>query len=175
MQMEINSRHFTLGDDQRDAIEEQLEKLERFCPRPVESIKLTIARESSMFSADAVLYLKNNEFRAKGTGMEPEFAVAEIEENLRKQLTKFKGKISGRQRASEGGLGKAMVQEAGVFAETEPAIEGFVLKDLDVEAAKAAFDEADLPFLVFRNIDTSRVGVIYRRGDGELAHMEAVD
>ena len=32
MQMEINSRHFTLGDEQRETIEAALEKLERFSP-----------------------------------------------------------------------------------------------------------------------------------------------
>ena len=48
-----------------------------------------------------------------------------------------------------------------------------MLKDLSVDDARAAFGVGDLPFLIFRNTANSRLGVIYRRGDGELGHMEA--
>ena len=46
MEMEITTRHFQLGDDQREAIEATFEKLERFCPRPIESLKLTAAERA---------------------------------------------------------------------------------------------------------------------------------
>ena len=175
MEIKINDRHFSLGDEQREALEDTLTKLERYSPRPVQSIKLTVVYEAGRFNADGVLYLKNNEFRAKGEGVEPEIAVAEIEENLRKQLSKFKGKISGRQKGEEGGLGRAMVDEVGGPLDAEAGGTGFVLQTLDVDRAKARFGESDLPFLVFRNVDTARVGVIYRNAQGELTHMEYRD
>jgi len=176
MQMEINARHFNLGDDQRETIETALAKLERFSPRPVQSCKLTISHEAGRFVADAVLHLKNNDFRAEAAGVEPEYAADEIVESLRKQLTKFKGRLSGKQKGEEGGLGRAMVDDGGVFAgdaEAEGSTEGFVLRDMDVDGAKEAFAAAELPFLIFRDVNTARLGVIYRRGDGELGHMEA--
>lgn len=177
MQMDIITRHFTLGDDQRETIEAALAKLERFSPRPVQSLKLTLTHEAGRFSADAVLHLKHNDFRAEAEAIEPEYAVDELVESLKKQLTRFKGRISGKQKGEDGGLGKAMVDDGGVFAATgvreEPAPEGFVLRDLDLEGAKAAFADADLPFLIFRDVDTARLGVIYRRADGALGHMES--
>lgn len=177
MQFDITTRHFALGEDQRETIEAALDKLERFSPRPVQSLRLTLTHESGRFEADAVLRLKNHDFRAEAGAMEPEYAVDEIVESLRKQLTKFKGKISGKQKGEEGGLGRAMIEDAGDFAgspeSVEPAVEGFVLRDMDVADAKVAFAGADLPFLVFRNVENSRLGVIYRRADGELGHMEA--
>ncbi|MBE0566653.1 MAG: HPF/RaiA family ribosome-associated protein [Krumholzibacteria bacterium] len=179
MQTEITTRHFTLGDDQREKIEETLAKLERFSPRPVLSCRLTITHEAGRFAADAVLRLKNNDFRAEAAAVEPEYAADEIVESLRKQLTKFKGRISGKQKGEEGGLGRAMVDDGGVFAATDAAApdeggaEGFVLRAMDLAGAQAAFATADLPFLIFRDVETSRLGVIYRRGDGELGHMEA--
>ena len=176
MQLDITTRHFALGEEQRETIEAALEKLERFSPRPVQSFRLTLTHEGGRFEADAVLHLKNHDFRAEGGALEPEYAVDEIVESLRKQLTKFKGKISGKQKGEEGGLGRAMVEEGGGFgggAELPAEVEGFVLRDLDVAGAKEAFAAADLPFLVFRNVDTERLGVIYRREDGKLGHMEA--
>ena len=175
MQTEINTRHFTLGEDQIEAIEADLAKLEKFSPRPVQSLKLTITHESGRFSADSVLHLKTQEFRAKGEGMEPEYAITEMVESLRKQLVKWKGKISGKQKGEEGGLGKAMLDDIGILEEDLGQPEGFVLRDLDVDDAKAALQITDAPFLVFRNVDNSRVGVIYKRANGELVHMEATN
>jgi len=174
MQMEIISRHFTMSDEQRETIEEHMAKLERYSPRPIQSVRLVINHEAGHFTADSVLHLKNHEFRAEEEGVEPEYAVSEMVESLRKQLTKFKGKISGKQKGEEGGLGKAMLADPGLLAD-EAAPAGFVLRDMDVETARAGFGDQDAPFLVFRNVETSRVAVIYRRADGELGHMESTE
>ena len=173
MQKEIITRHFNLGEDQQIMVEEAIDKLERFSPRPVQSMKLTIVHEAGVFTSDGVLHLKNNEFRAKGEGREPEISVSEFTESLRKQLAKHKGKISGKQKGEDGGLGKAMIDGDGLLGETHSSAEGFVLRDMDVAGAKDAFAGTNQPFMVFRNIETSRVGVIYRRDDGGLGHMES--
>lgn len=175
MQMEIIARHFNMGEEQREVIEEHLEKLERFSPRPIQSVRLVVSHEAGRFTADSVLHLKNHEFRAKEMAMEPEQAVAEMVEALRKQLTKFKGKISGKQKGEEGGLGKAMLADPGLLAGDDEAPEKFVLRDMDVETARAGFAESEAPFLVFRNVETSRVAVIYRRTDGGMGHMESAE
>jgi ribosomal subunit interface protein len=175
MQLEINARHFTMGDEQRELIEAAVEKLARFSPRPVQSLKMTITHEAGRFQADSVLALKNNDFRAKGDGMEPEFAVNEMVENLRKQLAKYKGKISGKQKGGEGGLGRAMVGGTLPDENRTNDPEGFVLQDLSVAGAREKFLSGDMPFLLFRNIDNDKLGVIYRRDNGELGHMESAN
>jgi len=174
MQMEIIARHFTLGDEQRELIEAALEKLERFSPRPVESVKIVVTHDSGVFESDGVLFLKNREFRAKGEGREPELAVNDMVENLRTQLNKFKGKITAHRKAGSGGLGRAMVDEGDVVLppEVEPP-HTFVLKDMSVEDAREAFQAGEAPFLVFRNAENGRVAVIYGKADGALGHMEA--
>ena len=175
MQLEINARHFTMGDEQREVIEAAVEKLVRFSPRPVQALKMTITHEAGRFFADSVLHLKSHDFRAKAEGMEPEYAATEIVENLRAQLVKFKGKISGKQKGEGGGLGQAMFEDMPLpdLAEGDP--EGFVLQALDLDGARVKFEDGDLPFLVFRNVDNDRLGVIYRRANGELGHMESTD
>jgi len=175
MQMEIKARHFTLGDEQREAIEAALDKLEKFSPRPVQSLQLTIDHNAGRFTADSVLHLRAHEFRAKAEGMEPEFAVNEMIENLRKQLAKFKGKISGKQQGEEGGLGRAMLADMSLDAADAESPLAFVLKNMDLATAKEALQASDQPFLIFRNPLNSRVGVVYRRDDGGLGHMEAQD
>jgi hypothetical protein len=141
----------------------------------VQAFKVTITHEAGRFQGDSVLYLKNNEFRAKSEAMEPEFLMNDLSENLRKQLAKFKGKISGKQKGEGGGLGRAMFAGTALTEEGDEAPEGFVLMDLDVAAAREKFQDGDLPFLVFRNIDNDKLGVVYRRDNGELGLMEAAN
>ncbi|PJA76168.1 hypothetical protein CO151_03460 [bacterium CG_4_9_14_3_um_filter_65_15] len=173
MQMEIIDRHFTLGEDQRELIEAALEKLERFSPRPLETVKVVINHDAGLFDADGVLFLKSREFRAKGEGREPELAVGEMVENLRTQLIKFKGKMTARQKSESGGLGRAMVEGGGALPAPAENPHTFILKDMSVEDAREAFQTANQPFLVFRNAKNGRVAVIYSSDDGSLGHMEA--
>lgn len=174
MQMEIKSRHFTLGDDQRERIEAALEKLEKFVPRPVQSFKVNLEREAGRFVAEGVLHLKNHEFRAEGEGQEPEYAADAVFESLRKQLTKFKERLVDRQKGEDGGLGRALVEGGALLGgESEGEVEGLLLPDLDVDQARLRFAAGTLPFFVFRNTETLRLAVIYRRADGALGHMEA--
>ena len=172
MEMEIKTRHFTLKDDQREIVEAALEKLEKFIPRPVKGFKINIDHDAGRFTADGVLHVKNHEFRASGEAREPEFAVDVMFESLKKQLTKFKGRLTDRQKSEDGGLGRVMLEgEFGVAGQED--VEGLVLPDLDVEEAKSRFTGGTLPFLVFRNAENLRLGVIYRRTDGALGHMES--
>lgn len=173
MQIEIIDRHFTLGDEQRELIESALEKLERFSPRPLETVKVVINHDAGVFDADGVLFLKSREFRAKGEGREPELAVNDMVENLRTQLTKFKGKMTARQKSESGGLGRAMVMDGEIPPAPVENPHTFILKDMSVGDAQEAFQAADLPFLVFRNAANGRVAVIYSSADGTLGHMEA--
>lgn len=172
MEMEIKVRHFTLKDDQREFVEAALEKLEKFIPRPVQSFKISIDHEAGHFVAEGVLHLKNHEFRATGEAREPEFAVDAMFESLKKQLTKFKGRLTDRQKGEEGGLGRVMLDGKSATGDAN-TVEGLVLPDLNVDEAKLRFTDGTLPFLVFRNAENLRLGVIYRRTDGALGHMES--
>jgi putative sigma-54 modulation protein len=175
MQLEIKCRHFSLEDEQRERIEEKLGKLERFSPRPPVSARLTLTLDGGQFSADLGFLLKNSDFRARGAGTEPELAAEEVIENIRTQLQRYKGKVSRRGKAEPGGLGRAMLEErapvpAAVAAPVEA--EGFTLRSQSLEAAETALRETARPFHVFRNAQTGRLCVLYRRDDGELGLLE---
>jgi len=172
MQMEIIARHFTLGEEQREVVEAALEKLERFSPRPVQSVKVTVTHDAGSFEADGVLLLRNRDFRAGATGREPEIAVNEMVENLRVQLTKFKGKLSSRQKSGTEGLGKAM-GEAGPPPEGDDSPRTFEMRTMTVDEARDAYRAGSDPFLVFLNADNGKVAVVYGEGDGDVGHMEA--
>jgi ribosomal subunit interface protein len=175
MDLDIKTRHFSLGEEAREKIEAQFEKLERFSPRPVLETKLNLAFDNGTFACDAELFLRNHVFRAShGGAPEPELAAVGAAENLQRQLEKFKGKVSAKQRGETGGLGRAMVlEESPDLARLIETEEGFELRDMDRVAAQDAFVSSSAPFLVYRDTDTSRIAVVYRREDGEIGLMQA--
>jgi putative sigma-54 modulation protein len=175
MQVEIRSRHFNLGEQQREKLTAQLQKLERFSPRAPLSARLTLTHEGGRFTADLAFLLKNSDFRAHSTAIEPELAADEVIENVKTQLRRYKGKITGRPKGEEGGLGRALLEDG----EQPPAapgedlpVVGFTLKDLSVSDAVDAFRDSKYPFLVFRNSATAKVSVVYQRDDGGFGLLE---
>jgi hypothetical protein len=49
----------------------------------------------------------------------------------------------------------------------------FVLQPLTVEEASLQLQEFDKDFVVFSNIDTNHLGVVYKRPDGVVGWIEA--
>ncbi len=173
MNLDIKTRHFQLDDEAREKIVAQVEKLDRFSPRPLQDCKLVLAFEKNLFECDAVVFVSHHEFRARHVGAEPELAAIGAAEILQKQLEKFKGKLTARQRAEQGGLGRALTETGAAGVTGGGGAAGFDLNNLTPAAAQAALTGTDEPFLVFRNSETSRIAVIYRHEDGQLRFMEA--
>jgi ribosome-associated translation inhibitor RaiA len=173
MNLDIKTRHFQLDDEARDKIVAHFEKLDRFSPRPLQDSKLTLTFEKNIFECDAVVHISHHEFRAKHEGAEPELAAIGAAEILQKQLEKFKGKLSARQRAEPGGLGRVLPGDDATGLIGEGGAAGFDLHDLTPMVAQDMLAGTDEPFLVFRNKETSRIAVVYRHEDGHLRLMEA--
>ena len=55
------------------------------------------------------------------------------------------------------------------------ATESFALHNLNAARARTAFTDSGAPFLVYRDVDTGRISVVYRRKDGEIGIMEAAN
>ena len=175
MQVDIFTRHFTLADAQKERLTERLEKLERFSPRPPMSARLNLTREGGEFEVDLVFRLRSADFRASSRGPDPENAAEEAVESIRSQLQKFKGRVSNRAKAEEGGLGRAMLVGGPVAEEAPPVAEGFRLEDRNLAEAMDELRRSTRPFHVFRNRETGRLAVVYRLEDGGVGLMSPVE
>lgn len=178
MQVDVRTRHFSLSDAERDRIVEKLEKLERFSPRPPVSARLTLTREGTTIEADLAFLLKSADFRASGQSQDAEAAAEAAIESIRNQLQRHKGRLAGRAKSEEGGLGRVAAEmplppvvpvPAG---EPVPAPEGFRLRDLTVNEAMDELRRSGRAFHVFRNRQNSRLGVVYLREDGAIGLLE---
>lgn len=176
MQLEINSRHFALGDDMRDKIVEKLENLERYSPTETVGARMTLTQSGGRFTGDLTYIIKQHSCHAKVEHVEPDGAAYLAIESVERQLRRHKDKLKDhRGRGADGGLGEVMTEFGGGLLDNSGSAltdGGFELKDLTLAQAKEAYGESDTPFFVFRNLDTSEVAVLYRKDDGELGLMK---
>lgn len=176
MQLEINSRHFTLGDEMRDKIVEKMENLKRYSPTDPLAARMTLTFEGGRFTGDLSLNLKQYSCHAKVTHIEPDGAAYQAIESVERQVRRHKDRLKDhRGRAEEGGLGAALGDANDALLDNQGSAyteEGFELRDLTVEQAREAYGLSDLPFFVFRNSETGEVAVLYRREDGDLGLMK---
>jgi putative sigma-54 modulation protein len=173
MQFEINSRHFTLGDDMRDKIVEKLENLKRYSPTDPLAVRLTLTLEGGRFTGDLSLNLKQYSCHTKVQHVEPDGAAFLAIESVERQVRRHKDRVKDhRGRGEEGGLGEILAGP-GLLDNSGSALseEGFQLRDLTVDQAREAFAASSSPFFVFRNTENGEVAVLYRRDDGGYGLM----
>lgn len=173
MQLEINSRHFTLGDDMRDKIVEKLENLKRYSPSDPLAARLTLTLEGGRFTGDLSLNLKQYSCHTKVQHVEPDGAAFLAIESVERQVRRHKDRVKDhRGRGEEGGLGEVLAGP-GLLDNSGSALseEGFQLRDLTVDQAQAAFAASSSPFFVFRDAGSGEVAVLYRRDDGGYGLM----
>jgi putative sigma-54 modulation protein len=176
MQLEINSRHFNLGDDMRDKIVEKLESLARYSPTEPVGARMTLTFAGGRFTGDLTYNIKQHSCHAKVEHVEPDGAAYLAIESVERQLRRHKDKMKDhRARAAEGGLGEAMSQLDASLLDNRGSTmtpDGFRLRDLTLAEAREIYAGSPSPFFVFRNSDTAEVAVLYRKENGETGVMK---
>ena len=176
MQLEINSRHFNLGDDLRDMIVEKLESLGRYSPTDPVGARMTLTFAGGRFTGDLTYNIKQHSCHAKVEHVEPDGAAYMAIESVERQLRRHKDKMKDhRARAAAGGLGEALGGPDATLLDNQGSAvtnDGFELRDLSLAEAKEIYARSGSPFFVFRNMDTAEVAVLYRKESGETGVMK---
>lgn len=188
MPLRISGKNLDIGESLRQHV---LDKVEAILARYFDgrvSGHVVISREGSGYRADCSLHLSSGvNLEAEGKAHEPyasfENALDKIERRLRRYKKRLKEHQAAAQNAAEG---QKRLQVANYTIEApdeehdEPAdfnpvvvAEGSQpLKSLSVASAVAELDLSGAPFLVFQHASSTRVNVVYRRGDGAIGWLD---
>jgi putative sigma-54 modulation protein len=107
-------------------------------------------------------------------------SIAAVLDKIEKQILKSKDRALARTRRGHH-AGKAVVTPSSVVEVEEtlgqelPRIirtHDVAAKPMSVDDAAVAMDDSDHEFLVFRNADTERLNVVYKRKDGNVGWIE---
>ena len=185
MTVQITARHIEVPDSLKEFIESRVTKLEKFIDG-ITDVHVTLATEK---------YRQIAEINVHGRGS-VYLSATESSEDLRASFTQAIEQIQGQaKKHREKKIGKKRrraqhdISEATLnvlAAETAAAAESasgeqsrriiesrrFVVKPLSVEEAVLTIDDSGEEFLVFRNSESERVNVIYRRADGNFGLID---
>ena len=192
MRLELTGRHVEITPVLRRLLERKLRKLERLLNDSAVSAQAVLSREKHRHRADITLHARGEKFlHGNGDTATWETSIGQAIEKITQQAQKVKGKWQERKRHGAG-KGVPIIGEVREAASAEPLDSAASMrrrertrmprilramrqsiKPMSLADAAREMDAGGDGVLVFRDVETATVSVLYRRRDGELTLVQA--
>jgi putative sigma-54 modulation protein len=174
MNVEITGRHILITPAIRTYLLKRLRKLEKILGKDI-SFHVIVDVEKQRQKAEILLKSKLLDLTGKGQTHDMYNSIMVAIEKIERQALKHKSKLieGKRQRAKA----KSVETRLGVGEPTARTLarkgngvreEDFPKKPMAIEEAVIELNHSDYPFVVFHNVDSGNINVLYRRKDGTL-------
>jgi putative sigma-54 modulation protein len=191
MRLELTGRHVDITPTLRRLVDTKLAKLERALNDSAVSAHAVLTREKHRHRADITLHARGEKFlHGVGDSGSWETSLSVAIDKITQQAHKVKGKWQERKRRAPKGApvsppGDGLREAADVrpVREARPRRDRVrmprilkasrqTLRPMSVADAAREMDVAREGIVVFRDVETSAVSVLYRRPNGELTLVE---
>jgi putative sigma-54 modulation protein len=175
MKFEYTGRHVEVSPAIRRHVEEHFKKLDHIFKDSTVSTHVIIDVEKNRQIAEILVHWRDHTLTAKDTNADMYMALTRAMAKIEKQALKLKKKIIERK---QGGRRPAAVapQPDGLEATPRPprilAARRYSVKPMTAEEAALRLSGESDQFVVFRDADTDRLGVLYKRKDGNYGLIE---
>jgi ribosomal subunit interface protein len=182
MQVKVSGKGIKVGSNLQNLVSEEISKLiSKYIGKGLDATVI-LGKDGRFFTIEIILHASRGFFmKSNGKSDDPYKAVTLSLTKLESRIKKHKHRIKDQNKrdrwADEGYLAKDYVierkpqrgkdEEHLVIAEQEK----YVLS-LSVSEAVAKLDLGDLPVVMFKNADTDRVNVVYKRPDGHIGWVD---
>jgi putative sigma-54 modulation protein len=189
MRLELTGRHVDITPTLRRLVDTKLAKLERMLNDSVVSAQAVLTREKHRHRTDITLHARGEKFlHGVGDSGSWETSVSAAIDKITQQAHKVKGKWQERKRRGSG-KGVPSAGEALVAVRVTPTAASRLrrprvrmpqilrasrqaIKPMSVADAAREVQAAGEGVLVFRDVETASISVLYCRRDGELTLVE---
>lgn len=184
MKCSVTFRHMDSSDAVRQYAEERVEKLTRLIDRGVEA-QVTLEANRHEYTAHVELVTDGSlSVRGVHTADGLQAAIDAAVDHILRQVKRYRAKIKNHRPATHPGQrlrqtiydASAGSGEADGEADKLPRIvkqETVLARPMEVEEAVMQMDLAGTDFMVFTNVASSQVNVVYRLPDGQFGLIEA--
>ncbi len=189
MRLELTGRHVDITPTLRRLVDTKLAKLERVLNNSVVSAQAVLTREKHRHRTDITLHARGEKFlHGVGDSASWEASVSAAIEKITQQAHRVKGKWQERKRRGSGkGVAAAALAEEPAARAAPAAIRvrrarlrmphilrasRQAIKPMSVADAAREVQAVGEGVLVFRDVETAAISVLYRRLDGELTLVE---
>jgi putative sigma-54 modulation protein len=177
MKFEYTGRHVEVSPAIRRHVEDHFKKLDHiFNGDTTLSTHVIIDVEKNRQIGEIVVNWREHTLTATDTNADMYMALTRAMAKIEKQALKLKKKIIDRKQGARSAASVAPEPDGVVEASPrEPRIipaRRYVVKPMTAEEASLRLSEEQNQFLLFRDADTQRLGVIYKRKDGNYGLIE---
>ena len=177
MKFEYTGRHVEVSPAIRRHVEDHFKKLDHvFNGDSTLSTHVIIDVEKNRQIGEIVVYWRDYTLTAKDTNADMYMALTRAMAKIEKQAVKLKKKIIDRKQGGKSVSRVAPEPDGHLEATPRPPriipARRYAVKPMTAEEAAMRLSEEADQFLVFRDADTSRLGVVYKRNDGNYGLIE---
>jgi len=177
MRYEFTGRHITVTPALKRHIREHLDKLDKILDSAPMTAHVILEVEKHRQKAEVVLTWRDHTFTANASNADMYNSITQAAAKIEKQIFKLKDKFAKNKRHK---VAAGAAAAAAVAPEVTPAPEGprimrsrqYRIKPMTPEEAATQLADSLDHFLVFRNAESERVGVLFKRKDGNYGLIE---
>ena len=170
MKIKIAGRHTDASPALRDYIIDRTEALERFFDRIV-SVDVVLSAEKERQIADFHAHLTNRkQINAREESTDMYASIDKAIDRLKRQIVKFKDQLQDvKIRPTTEGADES---DVAMDAKRIVRSEAYFQKPMTAEEASLQLEAIEREFLVFVDVETDQIAIIYRRKDGNFGLIE---
>jgi putative sigma-54 modulation protein len=187
MRLELTGRHVQITPVLRRLVDEKLGKLERLLNHSAVSVQTVLTLERHLHRADITLHARGEKFlHCCASAANWEASVNEAINKLSQQAHRMKGKWEARKRRGKKGAPPSEQPTAMAVKPAKPSRPAAdrprmprilrasrqAVKPMSVADAARQIDADRDAVIVFRDVETESISVLYRRANGELTLVE---
>lgn len=185
MNVSISGRHMEMTDGIRDHVESGLDKIKQHFDRVID-VKVVLSVEKRRHMAEINLHANGLQINAKEESDDMYLSIDSAIQKIDRQVTKHKERIQRHQPRTQREVrevehlvieivgGEDGAASDGDGSDTHRVVhrEKVPLKALSIEEAAFQLDLLEDSFLMFSNVETQQVNVLYSRDDGTYGLIE---
>lgn len=176
MKFEYTGRHVDVSPGIRKHVEGHFKKLDHIFNGTEASTHVIITVEKNRHIGELVVFWRDHTLTAKEVNADMYMALTRAMEKVEKQALKLKKKIIDRKQGAKRTASVAPTPDGQLEATPRApriiAARRYSVKPMTAEEAALRLSSDPQQFVVFRDADTDRIGVLYKRHDGNFGLIE---
>lgn len=176
MKFEYTGRHVEVTPAMRRHVEDHFKKLDHIFNDSTARTHVIIEVEKNRQIGEVLVHWRDHTLTASDTNADMYMALTRAIAKIEKQALRLKKKIIDRKQGAKRSSAVAPNPDGQLEASPRPAriftARRYTVKPMTAEEAALSLTSRADQFVVFRDADTDRVGVLYKRKDGNFGLIE---
>jgi putative sigma-54 modulation protein len=176
MSIDITGRHIEVTEPLRKFATDRLERLRGTIGEILEVHFILTVEKHQRHIAEVNIKTRDDFYHGEEVSSDMYTSIAAVLDKVEKQILKHKDRSVARKRRSNGVITTTSVVEVEqALGQQLPRIirtHEIAAKPMSVDDAAVEIGDSEREFLVFRNAETERVNVVYKRKDGNIGWIE---